>query len=304
MAGVINTGSFAKALWPGVKTWFGMEYKEHPPEYPKIFKKDTSDKAYEEMVATSGTGLAPVKTETGSVSYDSMRQLYVNRATHVEYALGFIISEVAIEDNQYKQLAKQRSRSLAFSLRQTKETVAANVLNRAFNSTYTGGDGLELCSTAHITEGSTFANELATAADLSGASLEQAVIDIAGFVNHRNLNINVMPQALLVHRNNMFEAERILKSALEYDTANNAINALKSMNMFPKGIIVNHYLTDADAFFVLTDATDGMTFFQRRPLRLSPVENDYDTANAKFKADERYSFTWGDPRSIFGSPGA
>jgi len=303
MAGVITSGSNAKSLWPGVKSWFGTEYAEHPPEYSKIFKKDTDDKNYVEMVATTSFGLAPIKTEGGAVSYDSMRQFFVNRAYHVEYALGFIITEIAFEDNQYKQLAKQRSRALAFSMRQTKEIVGANVINRFATSGYVGGDGVVLGSASHpLANGSTFSNLIGTAADLSGAALEQAGIDIAGFVNNVGLNISIKPQSLLVHRSNMYEAQRILKSAKEYDTANNAINPL--MGEFPKGIQVNHYLTDADAWFVLTDAQDGLTYFQRRALRLSPVENDFDTANAKYKADERYAFTWGDPRTIYCSAGA
>lgn len=302
--GVMNTGSIAKALWPGVRAFFGAQYKEHKPEYPEIFKKQTSDKNYEEVVAIAGFGLAAIKPEGGSISYDSMNQFYVTRMTNVTYGLGFQITREAIEDNQYTELARTRSRALAFSMRQTKETVAANVLNRAFTGTYAGGDGLELLSTAHPTMSSTFANELSTAADLSGAALEQACIDIAGFVDNRDNKINVMPRKLIVHRNDMFEAQRILKSALEYDTPNNAINALKSMGMFPDGIAVNHYLTDGDAWFIITDCPDGLMYFQRRALELAPAENDYDTENARFKSTERYVFKWGDPRGCFGSPGA
>lgn len=302
--GVMNTGSIAKALWPGVKAFFGAQYMEHKAEYPDVFKKNSSDKAYEELVALAGFGLAPVKPEGDSISYDSMNQFFVTRLTNVTVGLGFQITREAIEDNQYTELARTRSRSLAYSMRQSKETIAANVLNRAFTATYAGGDGIELCATNHPTMSGTFANELATSADLSGASLEQAAIDIAGFVDNRDNKINVMPRKLIVHRNDMFEAQRILKSALEYDTANNAINALKSMNVFPDGIAVNHYLTDSDAFFIITDCPDGMVYFQRRALELAPAENDYDTENARFKATERYVFGWGDPRGIFGSPGA
>ena len=300
--GVINTGSIAKALWPGVIVWVGLSYKEYPPEYTKIFKKETSDKAYEEMVSLSSFGLATVKTEGGSISYDSMRQLWVTRATHVVYNLGFIVTREAITDNQYKSLAKQRSQALGFSMRQTKEIVHANLLNRAFNSTYTFGDGKELCATDHPTLAADFRNELTTAADLSGASLEQAGIDIAAFKNNRGLAIRVLPQALVIHPNERYNAERILKSSLEYDTANNAINVLRGE--FPKGILVNHYLTDIDAFFITTDAMNGLTTYQRWPLELSSPEADFDTENMKVKATERFSVTAGDPRCIFGSPGA
>lgn len=304
MAGTINTGSFAKALWPGVKKWVGGAYTEYPPEYTKIFRKDSSDKAYEEIVSITGMGLAGVKTESNSISYDSMSQFYVTRATHVVYGLGFIITREATEDNQYESLAKQRSRALGFSMRQTKEIVAANLLNRAFTAGYTFGDGKVLVATDHPIVGGTLSNQLTVSSDLNGLALEQACIQIAGFTNNRGLKIKTLPQALVVHPNDEFEAERILKSALEYDTANNAINALKSMQKFPKGIIVNHYLTDADAWFITTDCPDGLTIFQRRKLELSSPENDFDTENAKFKATERYSFTNGDPRGVFGSPGA
>jgi hypothetical protein len=188
-------------------------------------------------------------------------------------------------------------------MRQTKEIVAANVFNRAFTSTYAGGDGKELLATDHPTLTGTFANELSTAADLSGAALEQAAIDIAGFVDNRDNKINVRPLKLVVHRNDMFEAQRILKSSLEYDTANNAVNALKSMDVFPQGIGVNHYFTDSDAWLIVTDCPNGLMYLQRRALELAPAENDYDTENARFKSTERYVFKWGDPRGAYGSPG-
>ena len=300
---VQNTGSIAKALWPGIKAFFGAQYKEHKAEYPDIFKKGTSDKAYEEVVSIAGFGLAAIKPEGGSISYDSMSQFYTTRFTNVTYGLGFQITREAIEDNQYKELARVRSQALAFSMRQTKEIVAANVFNRAFTSTYAGGDGKELLAPDHPTLTGTFANELATSADLSGAALEQAAIDIAGFVDNRDNKINVRPLKLIVHRNDMFEAQRILKSSLEYDTANNAVNALKSMDVFPEGIGVNHYFTDSDAWLIVTDCPNGLMYLQRRALELAPAENDYDTENARFKSTERYVFKWGDPRGAYGSPG-
>jgi len=304
MAGIINTGSFAKSLMPGVKAWFGASYNEYVKEYTKIFKQETSDKAYEEMVSVTSMGLAGVKSEGSSIAYDAMKQFYVNRTPHVVYGLGFIITREHKEDNQYTEVAKARSTALGFSMRQTKEIVGANLINRAFTAGYTFGDGQVLCSASHPIVGGTFSNIPSVAGDLSGAVLEQGAIDIAAFVNNRGLKIKVMPQSLLIHPSNMFEAERILKSALEYDTANNAVNALKSLGSFPKGVNVNHYLTDADAWFILTDCPNGLTLFQRRALELSSPENDFDTENAKFKATERYSFTNGDPRSIYGSAGA
>lgn len=302
--GIINTGSFAKALWPGVRAWFGATYTARPPEYPDAFEKDTSDKNYEEEVMTTSFGLAPIKPEGSPISNDAMSQFFVKRYTNVVYALGFQISREAIEDNQYASLAKQRSQSLAFSMRQTKENVAANIFNRGFNSTYVGGDGVALFSASHPTETGTFSNLLGTASDLNGLALEQACIDISLFVNNRGLRIKVLPQKLLIHPSNMFEAERILKSSLEYSTANNAINALKSTNALPEGYAVNHYVTDQDAWYVLNDSPGGLKYFQRRALELAPAENDYDTENAQFKASERYVFGWTDPRGAYGTPGA
>ena len=301
---VITTGSFAKALWPGINAWFGAEYAEHPVEYTDIFKTETSDKAYEEDVAVSMFGLAPIKSQAGSISYDSAKQLFVTRYTNVVYGLGFIITREMVEDSQYAQIGKQRSRALAFSMRQTKENVGANVLNRGFNSSFVGGDAVALYSTAHLTDGGTFSNTLATAADISFSSLEQACIDIMNFANARGLKINIMPRKLVVPPAIVFDSERILKSALEYDTANNAINALKSTGMFPEGIKVNHYLTDLDAFFIITNCPDGLKCFQRRAVEFSPAENDFDTENARYKATERYVMGWTDPRGGYASPGA
>ena len=298
---VITTGSFAKALWPGINAWYGMQYDEHRVEYTDLFKTESSDKAYEEEVAVSGFGLAPKKAEAAGISYDTARQLFVKRYTNVTYGLGFIITREMYEDDLYSVIGKQRSRSLAFSMRQTKETVAGNIFNRAFNSSYTGGDGLELCSTAHVTAGATFSNITNPASDLSTAALEQAAIDIMDFRDNRGLKISVQPKCLAVPTALAFEAQRILKSALEHDTANNAINALKSMNVFPDGIKVNHYFTDANNWFIVTNVPDGLKYFERRGDDFSPGENDFDTENARYKATARYVFGWTDPRAVFGS---
>lgn len=302
---ILTTGNFAKLLWPGIKKIYGDKYGEHRVEFTEIFKRESSDKNYEEYQGLSGFGLAQKKPEGQGIAYDTMRQGFTTRASNVTYALGFIITREAYEDDQYMKLAGQRSRALAFSMRQTKETVAANVLNRAFNSSYTFGDAKELCATDHPNiAGGTFANELTTASDLNQAALEQAAIDISNFTDDRGLKIAVMPRKLLVPPALMFEAERILKSSLEFDTANNAVNALKTKNIFPEGIAVNHYLTDTDAWFILTDQ-EGLVYQERRSDEFAPAaENDFDTENAKYKASARYAFTAFDPRSIFGSPGA
>ena len=301
--GIINTGALAKALWPGVNKWFGQAYDEHTLEHKEIFAEERSDKNFEEDVNTYGLGLAVVKPEGENISYDSMAQGFLKRYVHTTYGLGFIITREMIEDNQYMELAEKRSKKLAFSMRQTKENVAANVLNRAFNASYAGADGLELCSKLHLnSKGGTFKNELTTAADLSEASLEQMCIDIMDFKDDAGLRISVMPRKLVVPKELVFEAERILKSTLQNDTANNALNALKSKGVLPEGYCVNHYLTDTNAFFLLTNSPDGLKHFQRRDMGIDN-DTDFDSENMKFKASERYVFGWTDPRGIFGSPG-
>jgi len=300
----ITSSSFAKALWPGVNSWYGKAYDAHAVEYTDLFDEFKSGKAYEEDVGISSFGLAAQKNEGGGISYDEENQAFLTRYQHIVYGLGFIITREMVEDDQYAVVGDRRSRALAFSMRQTKETVGANVYNRAFNSTYKGGDGLEMCSTAHLNHaGGTYANELATAADLSEASLEQACIDIMKFTNDRGLKISVMPQSLIIPSDLVFEAERILQSPYRVGTADNDVNALKQMGKFPGGVKVNHYLTDSDAWFIKTNVQDGLKCFNRRAMDFS-IDNDFDTENAKFKATERYAFGWTDARSLFGSPGA
>lgn len=300
----ISTGNVAKALWPGVNTWFGMAHAEHAPQYTEIFKVMSSEKNFEEDVSLYGTLMAQVKDQGGSIAYDDMAQGFIARYQHVTYGIGFKVTREMIEDNLYMQVAEARSKAIGQSMREVKETVAANVLNRAFNSSYTGPDGLELCSTAHLkARGGTYRNELSTAADLSETSLEQCAIDIMDMTNDAGLKINCMPQKLIVPTALAFEAERILKSSLQNDTANNAINALKSKGILPGGYAVNNYLTDSDAFFLITSCPDGLKMFDRRKVSIDN-ETDFDTENVKFKATERYSFGWSDPRGVFGSPGA
>lgn len=300
---VITTGNHPKALWPGVKAWFGAAYNDIPLMHPEVFTMDTSDKAYEEDVELNGFGLAPVKSEGGSISYDTHAQGPTSRYTHVVYGLGYIVTKEEIEDNQYEKVSRARSRALARSMRQTKETVFANVLNRAFSSTYLGGDGKELIATDHPSLSGSQSNELTVAADLSEASLEDLMIQIMNATDSRGLKIRLMPRKLIVPPNLAFEAERIVKSNLQNDTANNAINAVKSMGLLPEGVMVWHYLTDVDAWFLKTDAPDSLKGYNRRALAFDK-DADFDTDNAKAKATERYSAGWSDWRGLFGSEGA
>ena len=299
----INTGNFSKALTPGVNAWYGKAYDEFKPEYPDLFDKNTSRRAFEEDVGTSGFGLASVKGEGAVITYDTATQGFTTRYTHVNYGLGFTITEEMVDDDQYDVIGKARAEALAFSMRQTKETVAANVYNRAFNSSYTGGDGLEMCSTAHLNvAGGTWSNELSTAANLSESSLEDMCINLMKFTNDRGLRINVQPQSLIIPVDLVFEAERILKTDGRVGTANNDLNALKVMGKFPNGVKVNHYLTSTTAYFIRTNVPNGLKYFERKGDTFG-ADNDFDTSNAKFKAAGRYSFGWTDPRGIYGTAG-
>lgn len=299
----INTGSFSKALWPGVNAWYGKKYDEFQPQWVDLFEKNTSRRAWEEDVGLSGFGLASVKTEGAAITYDNALQGFTTRYTHVNYALGFVITEEMVDDDLYDVIGKTRAEALAFSMRSTKETVAANVYNRAFNSSYTGGDGLEMCSTAHVNvAGGTWSNELTTAANLSEASLEQMVIDLMGFQNDRGLKIQVKARSLIIPKNLIFEADRILKTDKRVSTADNDVNALKLMGVFPEGVKVNQYLTSTTAYFIRTNAPNGLKYFERKADSFG-ADNDFDTSNAKFKAQGRYSFGWTDPRGIYGTAG-
>jgi hypothetical protein len=302
---VISTGNHPKALWPGIKAWWGRQYNEHVTEHTDLFDNDTSDKQYEELVEVTGFGLAPVKEQGAAGSYDTDSQGTITRATHVAYGLGYIVTREELDDNKYEVVSKRRAQALAYAMRQTKENVAANVYNRGFTSTYAFGDGKELFATDHPTVSGNQSNELATAADMSEASLEDLCIQIMGAQNARGLRINLMPQSLIVPRQLVFEANRIIKSTLQSGTANNDVNALRTTGQFPGGIKVNHYLTDADAFFIRTNipSSTGLVHFQRVAAEFTQ-DNDFDTQNAKAKSYERYSFTVGDFRAAYGSPGA
>jgi len=300
----ISTGSFSKALWPGVNAWYGEAYNEYPVEFDKIFEKETSTRNYEEDVLVTSFGYAIQKPEGSGISYDTQRQGFITRYTHIVYGLGFIITREMFEDDLYDVAAKKRAKGLAFSMRQTKEIIGANVYNRAFNSSYLGGDGVSLINSAHPNVvGGTWSNTLAVPSDLSEAALEQAIVQISVFQNDRGLIISAVPESLIVPWNLEFEAHRILKSDQRVGGDLNDTNALKDMGKFPKGIIMNHFFTDPDAWFIRTNVPDGMKYFERRADEFSE-DNDFDTENAKFKATGRYSFGWSDPRGLFGSAGA
>lgn len=298
----INTGSFGKALWPGVNKWYGKAYDEFDVEWDKVFETRQSRKNFEEDVSISSFGLALQKGEGSSVSYDTEQQGFIDRYTHVVYALGFIITKEMVEDDLYDVVGERKAKGLAFSMRQTKEVNAANVLNRAFNSSYTFGDGVSLINASHPNvAGGTWANQIAVAADISEAALEQACIDIGKYTNDRGLRIAVKPQKLIVPVDLDFEANKILQTQYEVGTNNNTVNLVRSR--FPKGCFVNHYLTDVDAWFIITNVPNGMTHFNRRDDAFG-MDDDFDTDNAKFKATSRYSFGCSDKRSIYGSAGA
>lgn len=298
----ITTGNHPKSLWPGVKAFFGKTYREKPMVCTMVFDSMTSDKAYEEVVEETGFGLAPQKAEGASVSYDTDAQGYTTRFTNVTYGLGAVVTREAIEDNQYENVASRKASKLARSMRQTKENVHANVLNRAFTAAFAGGDGVELLATNHPSLVGNQQNELTVAADLSEASLEDVLTLIRLATDSRGLRIQLEGQKLIVPPQLAFEATRILSSTNQSGTANNDINAMKALGLLPGGVVVWDFLTDTDAFFVKTDAPEGLMTFQRRALALTQ-DNDFDTENARMKATERYVAGFGDWRGLFGSPG-
>lgn len=302
MAGPITTGAHPKALWPGIHAWFGRQYDEHEEEYTDLFDVETSDRSYEEDVEITGFGLAPVKPETGGIAYDTEQQGVVQRYTHVAYALGYIVSYEELRDDLYEIVSKRRAQAIAFSMRQTQENVCANVYNRAFNTSFTFGDGAVLCSSTHPTMSGNQSNLLTTAADLSEIAIEDLVIQIMGTLNSRGLQVSNMPQSIHIPRQLWFEANRILHSVLQNDTANNAVNVLKANGTFPKGIKMNHYLTSSTAWFIRTNIPHGMTYFSREKASFD-TDNDFDTKNARAAAYMRFSTGVTDFRSIFGTPG-
>ena len=300
----ISRAQLAKELEPGLNALFGMEFSRYENEHAEIFDTETSDRAFEEEVMLSGFGTAPTKSEGTAVNFDTANESFTARYTHETVALAFSITEEAIEDNLYDRLGARYTRALARSMAHTKQVKAAATLNNAFNSSFTGGDGKELCATDHpLGGGGTFRNEPSVAADLNETSLENALIDISNFVDERNMIVALRGTKLIIPPALQFVADRLLESTLRVGTSDNDLNAIKNMGMLPEGYTINHFLTDTDAFFIKTDAPNGFKYFERTPLSTS-MEADFDTGNMRYKARERYAFGFSDPRAVFGSPGA
>ena len=292
-----------KELEPGLNALFGLEYDRYENQDKEIFDSESSDRAFEEEVMLGGFANAAVKPEGQGVTYEDAQETYTARYTNETIALAFALTEEAVEDNLYDKLSTRYTKALARSMANTKQVKAANILNRAFNASYLGGDAKELCATDHPTLSGDQKNELSTAADLNETSLEQMLIDIADMKDERGLKIALRGMKMIIPVNLQFVAERLMKSAGRVGTADNDINAIKSMGMVPEGYVVNNFLTDTDAFFIKTDAPNGLKHFVRAPIRTA-MEGDFDTGNVRYKARERYSFGWSDWRGIFGSPGA
>ena len=300
----ISRAQLAKELEPGLNALFGMEYDRYENEHAEIFDTESSDRAFEEEVLIVGFGNAEVKTEGQGVDYDTASEGFTARYTHETVALAFALTEEAVEDNLYDRLGARYTKALARSMAHTKQVKAANVLNNAFSSSYTGGDGLSLINTAHtLAGGGTWANRASTMADLNETSLENALIGISTFVDDRNMILALQGTKLIVPPQLQFIADRLLESPGRVGTADNDINAVKNMGLLPQGYSVNHFLTDTDAWFVLTDCPDGFKHFERSPISTS-MEGDFDTGNVRYKARERYSFGWSNPRCVYGSQGA
>jgi len=299
----ISRAQLLKELLPGLNALFGLEYDNYENEHAEIYETENSDRSFEEEVKLSGFGAAPVKAEGSSLSYDNAQEHYTARYNHETVAMGFSITEEAMEDNLYDSLSARYTKALARAMAYTKQTKAAALLNTGF-TTFSSGDGVSLFNTAHPTVGGgTNANRLAVNADLNETSLEQAVIDIAAFTDERGLLIAARPRKLIVPPALMFVATRLLQTELRTGTADNDTNALRSNGSIPEGYRVNHYLTDTDAFFITTDIPNGMKHFVRTPMATA-MDGDFDTGNVRYKARERYSFGVSDPLGMFGSPGA
>ena len=300
----ITRSQLLKELEPGLNALFGLEYDRYDNEHKEIFDEESSERAFEEEVMLYGFEQAPVKGEGAAIAYDQAGEAFTARYTHETIALAFAITEEAVEDNLYDKLSARYTRALARSMSNTKQVKAASVLNNAFSSSYPGGDGVSLVNSAHPTAmGGNFSNTLATQADLNETSLEQALIDISLFIDERGLKIALRGMKLILPPQLQFTAQRLLKSEQRTGTADNDINAIKSGSYLPDGFAINHFLVDPDAWFVKTDAPNGLKHFVRSPLKTA-LEGDFDTGNVRYKARERYSFGWSDPRGIYGSQGA
>ena len=307
----ISRAQLVKELEPGLNALFGLEYNRYENQHAEIFPSETSDRAFEEEVMLSGFASAPVKQEGAGVVFDQAGETFTARYSHETIALAFSITEEAIEDNLYDRLAARYTRALARSMSNTKQVKAASVLNNAQKTSgFNGGDGVSLINASHpLATGGTFSNVLATAADLNETSLEQSLIDISSFVDERGLKIATQGRKMIIPKELQFTAERIMKSPLSTTPggsnafAKNDINAMMNMGMIPEGYTVNHFLNDINAFYIKTDVPNGFKFFNRSPIRTS-MEGDLDTGNVRYKARERYSFGFSDPRCVFGTSGA
>jgi len=300
----ISRAQLLKELLPGLNALFGLEYQKYGEQHKEIFEAETSERSFEEETKLSGFGTAPVKEEGSSISYDNAQEAWTSRYTHETIALGFSITEEAVEDNLYDSLSSRYTKALARAMAYTKQTKAAAVLNNGFNASYTGGDGVELFSTAHpLVSGGTNSNEPSTAADLNETSLEAAVIQIAAWTDERGLLIAAKPRKLIIPPALQFVATRLLETEGRVGTADNDINAIMNNGVVPEGYTVNNFLTDDDAWFLTTDVPNGLKHFTRAAMTTG-MDGDFDTGNVRYKARERYSFGWSDPLGIFGSPGA
>ena len=305
----ISRSQLVKELEPGLNALFGLEYARYDNEHAEIFDPESSDRAFEEEVMLAGFGTAPTKEEGEGVSFDTANETFTARYTHETIALAFSITEEAVEDNLYDRLAARYTRALARSMANTKQVKAAAILNDAFAAagaagTNPGGDGVSLINTQHpLAQGGLLSNRLATDADLNETSLEQSLIDIAAFVDERGLKIATQGRKLIIPKELQFTADRLMASANRTSTADNDINAIRNMGMIPEGYVVNHFLTDINAFYIKTDAPNGLKHFTRTALSTN-MEGDFDTGNVRYKARERYSFGFSDPRGIFGTSGA
>ena len=299
----ISRAQLLKELLPGLNALFGLEYERYGEEHKEIYETESSERSFEEETKLSGFANAPVKNEGAAIAYDNAQEAFTSRYNHVTIALGFSLTEEAVEDNLYDSLSARYTKALARSMANTKQVRAANVVNNGFNAAYTGGDGVPLFSAAHpLVSGGTNSNTQDTPADLSEASLENAVIQIAAWTDERGLLIAAKPRKLVIPPALQFVATRILETQLRVGTADNDINAMYTNSSIPEGYTVNHYLTDTDAYYLTTDVPNGMKHFERTALTTS-MDGDFDTGNVRYKARERYSFGWSDPLGMWGSPG-
>ena len=300
----ISRAQLLKELLPGLNALFGLEYSRYGEEHKEIYETEKSERSFEEETKLAGFSAAPVKNEGSAIAYDNAQEAFTARYNHETIALGFSITEEAVEDNLYDSLSARYTKALARAMAYTKQVKAASVINNGFSAQYVGGDGVALFSTAHpLVNGATNSNRPSTNADLNETSLENAVIQIAAWTDERGLLIAAKPRKLIIPPAQMFVATRLLETNLRVGTTDNDINALKNNGSIPEGYTVNHFLTDANGWYLTTDVPNGLKHFERMPLSNS-MDGDFDTGNVRYKARERYSFGWSDPLGIFGSPGS